>query len=61
MKDPRGTVIELNGNICFDPGEAAMKDPYVGYHILSSTGDMYVTSYGVGWSVSYSDFSVGVG
>jgi len=24
--DPRGTVIELNGNICFDPGEAAMKD-----------------------------------
>ena len=26
MKDPRGTVIELNGNICFDAGEAAMKD-----------------------------------
>jgi len=24
-KDPRGTVIELNGNVCFDPGEAAMK------------------------------------
>ena len=26
MKDPRGTVIELNGNICFDAGEAAMKN-----------------------------------
>ena len=25
MKDPRGTVIELNGNICFDAGEATMK------------------------------------
>jgi hypothetical protein len=25
MKDPRGSVIELNGNVCFDPGEAAMK------------------------------------
>ena len=26
MKDPRGTVIELNGNVCFDAGEASMKD-----------------------------------
>ncbi|RMZ49571.1 hypothetical protein EB821_01555 [Candidatus Marinimicrobia bacterium PRS2] len=25
-KDPRGTVIELNGNICFGAGEATMKD-----------------------------------
>jgi len=25
-RDPRGTVIELNGNICFDAGVATMKD-----------------------------------
>jgi flagellar motor protein MotB len=26
MKDPRGTVVELNGNVCFDAGEAAIKE-----------------------------------
>ena len=31
MKDPRGTVIELNGNVCFDAGEAAMKEELKGF------------------------------
>ena len=41
MKDPRGTVIELNGNICFDPGEAAMKDELKTF--LSAAVDSFLT------------------
>ena len=41
MKDPRGTVIELNGNICFDPGKAAMKDELKTF--LSAAVDSFLT------------------
>ena len=38
---PRGTVIELNGNICYDPGEAAMKDELKTF--LSAAVDSFLT------------------
>ncbi len=41
MKDPRGTVIELNGNICFEAGEAAMKDELKTF--LSAAVDSFLT------------------
>ena len=41
MRDPRGTVIELNGNICFDAGEAAMKDELKTF--LSAAVDSFLT------------------
>ena len=41
MKDPRGTVIELNGNICFDAGEAAIKDELKTF--LSAAVDSFLT------------------
>ena len=41
MKDPRGTVIELNGNVCFDPGEAAMKEELKGF--LDAAVDSFLT------------------
>jgi len=41
MKDPRGTVIELNGNVCFDAGEAAMKDELKTF--LSAAVDSFLT------------------
>ena len=41
MKDPRGTVVELNGNICFDAGEADMKDELKTF--LSAAVDSFLT------------------
>ena len=41
MKDPRGTVIELNGNVCFDAGEAAMKDELKAF--LDAAVDSFLT------------------
>ena len=41
MKDPRGTVIELNGNVCFDAGEAAMKEELKGF--LDAAVDSFLT------------------
>ena len=39
--DPRGMVIELNGNICFDAGEATMKDELKAF--LSAAVDSFLT------------------
>ena len=39
--DPRGMVIELNGNICFDPGKATMKDELKTF--LSAAVDSFLT------------------
>jgi len=41
MKDPRGTVVELNGNVCFDAGEAAMKEELKGF--LDAAVDSFLT------------------
>ena len=41
MKDPRGTVVELNGNVCFDAGEAAMKKELKGF--LDAAVDSFLT------------------
>jgi chemotaxis protein MotB len=41
MKDPRGTVIELNGNVCFDAGEAAMKNELKAF--LDAVVDSFLT------------------
>ncbi len=41
MKDPRGTVIELNGNICFAAGKATMKDELKIF--LSTAVDSFLT------------------
>ena len=38
--DPRGMVIELNGNICFDAGEATMKDELKAF--LSAAVDSFL-------------------
>ena len=39
--DPRGMVIELNGNICFDAGKATMKDELKAF--LSTAVDSFLT------------------
>ena len=39
--DPRGMVIELNGNICFDAGKATMKDELKAF--LSAAVDSFLT------------------
>ena len=41
MKDPRGTVVELNGNVCFDAGEAAIKEKLKGF--LDAAVDSFLT------------------
>ena len=41
MKDPRGTVIELNGNVCFDAGKAAMKNELKAF--LDAVVDSFLT------------------
>jgi len=41
MKDPRGTGIELNGNVCFDAGEAAMKGELKAF--LDAAVDSFLT------------------
>ena len=40
-RDPRGTVIELNGNICFDAGVATMKDDLKAF--LDAAVDSFLT------------------
>ena len=41
MQDVRGTAIELNGNICFDPGKATMKTELKIF--LDSVADSFLT------------------
>ena len=41
MKDPRGTVVELNGNVCFDVGEAVIKEELKGF--LDAAVDSFLT------------------
>ena len=41
MKDPRGTVVELNGNVCFNVGEAAIKEELKGF--LDAAVDSFLT------------------
>ena len=52
---------EVRDKYSADDGEQAIRDPFAGYHVLSTKGEVYAVGYGVGWQYSDELFSVGIG